>query len=101
LGFVAIALTRQEFIDAYPEFGSVKTPSFESHKERALLQLSEATWGAERGLAALKLLVAHQLAMSPGGEKARIKLEGGQVSSVYYEDFKRLAATLGPFEMLV
>ena len=97
---MAITLTRAEFVDTYPEFKSVSSPSFESHKARALLQLPDGTWGADRGKHALMLLTAHQLAMSPGGEKARIKFEG-EITSTYYLEFKRLVQTLGPFQMLV
>jgi hypothetical protein len=97
---VAITLTRADFIAAYPEFKSVSTGSFESHRSRALLELPEGIWGDDKGAAALKLLVAHQLAMSPGGEDARIKVEG-EWTSTYYLEFKRIRNTLGPFQMLV
>lgn len=97
---MAITLTREEFIAAHPEFRSVSSGSFDSHQARALLQLPESVWGADRGKQALTLLIAHQLALTPGGEKARIKFEG-EVTTVYYLEFKRLVMTLGPVQMLV
>ena len=97
---MALTLTRADFIAAYPEFRSVSSGSFESHLSRALLDLPEGVWGADKGAAALKLLVAHQLAMSPGGEDARITIEGA-LTSTYYLEFKRIRDTLGPFQMLV
>lgn len=97
---MALTLTRADFIAAYPEFKSVTSGSFESHRSRALLELPEGVWSADKGAHALKLLVAHQLAMSPGGEDARIKIEG-EWTSTYYLEFKRIRSTLGPFQMLV
>lgn len=97
---MAISLTRNDFIAAYPEFKSVTTPQFESHRQRALLELPDSVWSDEKGAAALKLLVAHQLAMSPGGEDARIKVEG-EWTSTYYLEFKRIRNSLGPFQMLI
>jgi len=97
---MALTLTRNDFIAAYPEFKSVTTPQLESHVSRAVLELPEDLWGAEKGAHALKLLVAHQLVMSPGGEDARIKIEG-EWTSTYYLEFKRIRNTLGPFQMLI
>ncbi len=97
---MALTLMRSDFIAAYPEFKSVTTPQFESHLARALCDLPEDVWGTDKGAHALKLLVAHQLAMSPGGEDARIKV-GGETTSTYYLEFQRLRQTLGPFQMLV
>lgn len=97
---MALTLTRSDFIAGYPEFKSVGTAQFESHLARALLDLPEDVWGAAKGPHALRLLVAHQLAMSPGGEDARIKIEG-EWTSTYYLEFQRLRSTLGPFQMLI
>jgi len=97
---VAITLTRADFINAYPEFKSVSSATFDTRAAGALLQLPENVWGDAKGRQALGLLVAHSLAMSPGGEDARLQLEG-EWTSTYYLEFKRLRNTLGPFQMLV
>jgi hypothetical protein len=87
-----MAVTRQQLCAEFPEFASTSIAIVEAKLGEAALRCNAGEYGALHDLA-IKQLACHLIAMSPGGEFARIKyphLEQDGAATIYERTFNAI-----------
>ena len=87
-----MAWTATTFKAALPEFEPISDARVTTALTDAAAQVDSRVFGdlTDR---AVSLLAAHQLAVGPSGQAARLDAKGGDGTTVYLSEWKRLART--------
>lgn len=88
-----MAVTRDSFLEAHPEFRSAEKPLIDSTIAAAELQVDATVWGGKVDLG-VGLLTAHLLAISPFGQNARLTSKDG--GSTYLTRFRAMMKQVTP-----
>lgn len=72
----------------FPEFSTAPTPLVQSRLDQAAVRIDTAVWGSRAG-EGQAFLAAHLLALSPGGQFARLQSEKGK--STYGDEHEKIS----------
>ncbi len=96
---MAIDLTLTDFVEVYPEFRETTEAIFAHALGLAEIEVNVATFGEQKGRAAMIELVADYLGPAPGPNETTPRVGGGLTP--HRLRFTQIRASLGPFMDLV
>jgi hypothetical protein len=82
-------VTAEEFIEQFPEFDECGVVFLQAYLDDAEENIDRTVWGESKGDIGQKYLAAHNIALSPFGQQARLVAKGAKTTT-YWSHYERM-----------
>ena len=88
-------ITVEQFTSHFPEFEDCPPAFLQSYLDDAETCIDRTIWGEDKGDIGQKYLAAHNLALSPFGQQARLIAKGAKTTTYFtrYDEVRRKIAS--------